>query len=233
MKHLFTFSFLLLFFYAQGQVSVNEAKLNVFGNPFSDANQNYINMLGKLEEKGSSQLLFEDWTIMSVEGNDGTVMQIDSANYSIDVDKVYFMKDGKLYELYKHTVNQLTLGNQLFKNIVTRGKEFSAHYYEVLSDGEFLLLKKYLMKTSNSSHHPMGIKTPNSQKTVMDSKLFYYDTKRSKLEKLPKNKGKLISIFGRGNEALILYANKNNLSSKSERDLKKLFDYFNMNREEG
>lgn len=233
MKHLFTFSFLLLFFCTHGQVSVNEAKLNVFGNPFSDANQNYINMLSKLDEKGSSQLLFEDWTIMSVEGNDGTVMQVDSANYSIDVDKIYFKNKGKLYELHKHTVKQLTLGNQLFKNIVTRGKEFSAHYYEVLSDGEFLLLKKYVMKTTSTSNHPMGIKTANSQKMVRDTKLYYYDTKRSKLEKLPKNKGKLIAIFGRGNETLIQYANKNNLSSKSETDLKNLFDFYNMSRENG
>ncbi|MBT8190285.1 MAG: hypothetical protein KJO29_07625, partial [Bacteroidia bacterium] len=152
MKKLLTLVFLFQVCFLFGQVSVNEAKLNVFGNPFYAANENYINMLSKLEEKGSSQMLFDDWTIMSVEGMDGKIMQVDSANYSIDVDKVYFINDGRLYELYKHTVKQFTLGNHLFRNIVTRGKDFSAHYYEVLADGEFQLLKKYLIKTSSSSN---------------------------------------------------------------------------------
>ncbi|MBT8190675.1 MAG: hypothetical protein KJO29_09635, partial [Bacteroidia bacterium] len=82
------------------------------------------------------------------------------------------------------------------------------------------------------SNHPMGIKTANSQKVVKDTSFFYYDTKRSKLEKLPKNKGKLIGIFGRGNDSLIQFANQNDLSAKSEDDLKKLFNFYNSNRDQ-
>lgn len=223
---------LLISISSDGQVSMNEAKLNVFGNPFTASNQNYIRMLSMMEDNSAKQMLFEDWTNISVEGKDGKVMQVDSANYSIDVDKVYFIQNAKLYELYEFNVEKIVLGGKMMKVYVDKSKDYDSNFYEVLADGHLDLIKKYTVTIKNMSSNPMGIKTPESQKMVQESKLYYFDNTRKKLEKLPKGKSKLIQIFGRGNNKLIEFANKNNLSPKREKDVVLLFNYYNKFKEE-
>jgi hypothetical protein len=214
-----------------GQQSLEEIKKNVYSNPFSEANQNYIRLMEEGAYKTNTEELFllKDWGKMAVIGYGDIKLEVDSANYVITDDKIYFIDEGKLYHLFPGQVEQLAIASVIFGCYYYEGKSERRKlgYFEILIDGELDLLKKYKIKNRKVNNNPMGIGNKKvEQYQAYD--LYYFDPDEQIALPVPSKKGKIIDLFGRKRSKMIDFARERDLSLNSENDVKLLFAYYNM-----
>ena len=90
------------------------------------------------------------------------------------------------------------------------------------------LLKKYRIEKENVVKHPMGISYGQKKfEEKVKSKLYYNSNKRKEIKKLPSNKNKLLKIFKSNRTEVLNYVKLKDISSKSEKDMIDLFNYYN------
>lgn len=155
---IFFWSLLTLPLYAQQAQS--EVKKLAYSNPFTEANQDAINMLNRTSNvEQISLLMFEDWQPMESLGRDSTLLLVDSANYHIELDKIMFILDGRMYALYPERIFYAKLGESVLINRPYSPKRHTMvnSYFEVLVAGAYSLLCKYEIRHETKNDHPMGL----------------------------------------------------------------------------
>ena len=217
------------------QSAETEVKRNIFLDLNSSVNQNYIRLLNESAALGNSNNLyfaFEDWTPIDVYSKKGDHIRIDSANYHMHDDVMFFKNKGNLSYLFPQEIEKIeTHGITYIALKDARSTKYL--YYELLVDGDYKLLKKQELVKKKVNDHPMGIThTPNEYKLVLKSKYLYHSSKNNNVEELPRKKNKLIKIFARNRNRMVQYARESDLSPKSEEDLIRLFQFYNVLKDE-
>ena len=211
-----------------GQAAVEQTKLELFSNPFHSGNELALRVLDEIPQKDRELLFaFDDWMPGKVTLNTGEVVKLDSVNLRRDVEQMQFVHDDEVHFLYANKVRQIEIEDRMFSSYF-KESENEFKYYEVLSDGPMTLYKHVVVKEKFESDHPMGI-THNNQKAKRYTveKFYYYDEDRQIFDGLPKKKKKVISLFRKGRNKLIDFAQSNNISLNKEEDLISFFDFYN------
>lgn len=210
------------------QVAKNEMNRQIFGNPFSAAHQNYFRAMSSNNElvKQDKYFLYSDWSSVEVLDKNNNLTLIDSCNYYIPENKFLFFKDGALFVLYPSHVSKVNVEGDTWSSCkeVEKKKGTQELFCQVLVEGPISLFKKYEVKEKRVSNNPMGI-ADVSKVEIIQKSTFYY-SKNGKIEKLPKKKKDLAKIFTGFKTKMIKYADQNKLSSKKEKDLIALFNYY-------
>ena len=212
------------------QESLTEVRKHAYGNPFDPANQDVINLLNRTSSPGQvSFLLFESWKRMNVQGMDNTQLRIDSANYHIVEDKIFFLSHGKLYELHPDRIKHVILDHRAFVHTAYEidGRRVGPGFFEVLEGGEYSLLRKFEIKKEVKNDHPMGIPAATEVSYKKDEKYFYFREGSDLPEAIPTNKKDFIMIFRKRRPEMAIFARENRISLRSEDDLKTIFAYYN------
>jgi hypothetical protein len=215
------------------QASLDDLKFNVFQNLNSTANQNYIRLMNEQErgEEGTQSFLFDNWQKATVTSKNDEILELDSLNYHIEDQNMFFMHKGKMYFLFPSVIENISVADRNFMSLHVKDKE-RAHnpyqFYEILVKGELNLLKKHEIEKRKVNDHPMGISSGIEKYDYYSkSKLYYANDELSVVEELPRSKKNIIKIFKRNRNRMVEYARENNASPKSESDMVGMFSYYN------
>ncbi len=224
----------ILFFISNsnyGQAALHDLKLNVFQNLNSSVNQNYIRLLNESASGNDTEANFEfdDWTNFEVFAKSGGSMMLDSANYHISDETMFFNLDGRLYYLYPNQVDYILVDNRKFiSKKIGGGSKTKYKYYEVLVEGEMNLLKNKSLERKKINNHPMGVSHGVEEYELKEKVKYYYCTLDDKEAiDVPSSKKNFIKIFKRNRNSMVQFARTNNISTKSEADLIRMFTYNN------
>lgn len=233
MKKLFILAFSLCPLLLSSQASLDDLKFNVFQDLNSTANQNYIRLMNEQErgEENSQSFLFDNWKKSTVTSKEGEVLELDSLNFHIEDQNMFFMKNGKMYFLFPAVIENIRVEDRYFTAIQNQNSEKSGNayqFYEVLVSGQLKLLKKYEIEKRKLNNHPMGISSGIEKYDYYSkAKLYYANDKLSLVEELPRSRKNIIKIFKRNRNRMVEYARENNASPKSEADMIGMFSYYN------
>ena len=96
--------------------------------------------------------------------------------------------------------------------------------FEIIWDGDlFALLKDY--STEIKTIKPEGYKDFSSDKYIVRKS--YYLIKDNKIEKFKLSKKNVLSLLKLNHKGVEKYVKQNKMSYKKDKDLKKIFDYYN------
>jgi hypothetical protein len=102
-------------------------------------------------------------------------------------------------------------------------------YFEILNDGDFKLLRKNYVEIKENSYakNYMGGGGDGREYFIHQSSLYYKPEPGSAAFKLQKNKREILHLFKDKKEEISSYIKQNKLSISSEKDLIKIFNYYN------
>jgi len=223
---LLIFCFLSLQGIAQG--THNQAKVDVFGNPFNSSNQMMIRALNQFDKFGAEKeyFIFPQWSSMEVYGKDGQYMKSDSANVLITENKILFYKEGELLQIFGSTAEKVIIENRVFKPFYKNPKVKVFQFFEVVVDQEFKLLKEWEVETKAVSNNPMGIADDSPPKVVKSTKLYYINTKGD-LVLVPRKKKEFIEIFSKSRRKMLELAKSEKRSIRNDDNVAFFFRYYN------
>ncbi len=231
MNYIFTFILAICVpFSVFAQESVTEIKKMAFENPYNPANQNLINMLNHEDNSSRRNLmLFDTWQSMDAEGLDGTRLHVDSANYHIATEKMFFLYQGKMFELFPEKIDQVKLGERTFVKhpIKVDGNRSRFQYFELLVRGEYNLLARFEIKTRVTNTNPMGLPGTNEEEYIRDENWYYLRTGARFPEPVPTRKSDFILIFRKNRSQMASFAKEKRISLRSREDVEAAFTYYN------
>ncbi len=182
---------------------------------FTDGGKTVRPMVGQPKVDGHP-FIKDVWSKGKVYFTNGFVKDVERLNYDALEQMLIMFENGIEFE-FTHPVKSFYLYDdntiQLFWNI-------NAAYYEVLYEGEQSLLKK----------HKKAILTQSKYSTawadgliISEDELFILDT-QFKMNKIKKG-GNIFKIFNNNQVQLKSFAKAEKLNLRSEKDLKRLFQY--------
>ena len=151
-----------------------------------------------------------------------------SARYNIYKNRIEIRIGEDVRSLHPHNIKGIAIDGDLFIYLSNGEDELSSvkNYYQVLSEGNLTLLKKYRLELHNSggtSLHP----NLGTQKEYKSSEDLYYARGGEGAFKLKRGKKNLEQLFGPKFQQLKIYADENSVGFKKEKDLIQLFDHYN------
>ncbi len=227
------FLFLATSQFVIGQAALNDLKFNIYQNLNSSVIQNYIRQLNEAETFEDSEFIFEydDWQKAYVIAKNGEAVEIDSANYHLRDANIFFMREGQMYFLYPEKLESVKFNDKTFVPVkANMGNKKPYDYFERLVNGELILLKHKRILQKKVNDHPMGISSGiEKMKSYAKYKLYYCDKEYDELKEVPRKKMEFIRIFKRDRNRMIQYAKENDISTKHEPDVIKMFIHYNSN----
>ena len=217
------------FMYAQ--TSLTDLKFNIYQNLNSSVIQNYIRLINESETGAGSQKAFEydSWQKAEVVSKENETLQLDSVNYHINDETMFFMREGRMYFLYPDMINSVVFKDKVF--IPFRSDldpKTPVKYYEILVDGDLVLLKNKFIERQKVNDHPMGISSGiDTYREIEKYRFYYYYKENNKINEVPRQKKKFIYLFRRNKKSMIQYARDNDISTKVEADVVDMFEYYN------
>ncbi len=214
---------------AFGQTALDEMKRQVYGNPFGAANENWVNMTNAMfDDNQISLLLLDSWETLEVEGADGELIMIDSANYHIEADKILFVYQGAMFELYPERVASALLDSTRFVSMTfDNDKELTRGYFEVLAQGDMWLYRRWSIDRVVTNSSPLGLPAAREERYELSEDLYYRLDSSSRPRELPKKRSDFIKIFRRDRSKMVDYAKRNGLNPKRNEDVLMLIAYYN------
>lgn len=204
---------------AQQQIKI----LNAFQHYKIQASNDYSKLLFLVHDNIISPLAektyFNDWENAFLVVNEQEIYSI-KARYHIFDDTFYMLLNGQKKAIYPHLIQGIVFRNRVFvsrKEMLDSGLKDG--YYEVLSDGEKKLLKKYIYnyKVDRKGNIKLG-----NQK-----ELIYTQHSQGLVREVDLAPNVFFDIFGENQVSIRTYAKENNLNLSKVNDLKNLFDYYN------
>lgn len=213
------------------QSSLDDLKFNVFQNLNNSVHQNYIRLLNESEQGKELDAVFEfdDWTPMLVTDLKDQQLKLDSCNYHLEDETIFFLRDNKLYYLFPSQIKSAAAGERVFIPVSEKNtKHGPFKYYELLAEGKMILLKDVIVEKRKINNHPMGIDhgVIEYENTIKTKFYYSHDGLRS-IHELPRSKNKLIKLFRSNRNRMVEFARDNQISPRSEQDLKAMFTYYN------
>jgi hypothetical protein len=225
-----TLGFVIYFLELSGQEALAEVKKLAYGNPFNAANENFINMANSFSDANQvSMMLFDDWKPVKIIGVDAENIIIDSANYHLEADKIVFIQDGNLYELFPEKIQYAQIDEHKFVSMLYEAdkKSLERGYFEMLVEGDYNLLCKQMLVKEISNSSPLGLAATKEVKFVLTEKLYYQASNGKRPLKVPGKKADFINIFRRDRNELASFAKSNKYSLKRTEDIESIFNYYN------
>ena len=211
-----------------GQDALTELKKQAFANPLSEVNQGLISMLNNMSVQEVDLLLFSDWQPLHVVGRGDELLKVDSANYHIELNTILFVRHGQMHVLYPSKVRQAMLGEHKFVSMPFVVKQRMARaFFEVLTEGEFTLLRKYALVEKVTNTHPMGTAATRDITLEPGSDLFYHQARARHVYPLPGRKRDVIMLFRRSQADMVAFARDRKLSVRQDEDMQELFRFYN------
>ncbi len=226
---LFTALLLLPALTLSAQQAADEVKKLAYENPYLEANQDAIRLLNaSTDNEDVSFMLFDHWRPMETLGKDSTLLHVDSANYQIRLDKIVFMNQGKMYELYANKVVYARVGDRVFirRDYMEKGRRVP-HFFEVLVAGEYALVCKYDMTEEIRNESPLGLEATKHVEYTKGHDYYYLKSNSNTPEPLPRKKRDFIMIFKKHRPELVVFAKEHKVSLHNEDDLREIFTYYN------
>ncbi|MDX1477105.1 MAG: hypothetical protein R3301_05335 [Saprospiraceae bacterium] len=229
MKRLLFLLLLLPVSWVTAQDAISEVKKQAFGNPYNQANENFINLMNEMSSTNRvSLLLFDRWMPMQIVGRDSTMFRVDSANYHIESDKIVFFHGGDFYQLFPERIDHVVMGDRTFISMqFINGREPGRGYFEVLEDGEMRLLVRHEITRKVKNDNPMGLPAAKEIEIRQSADLFYLTATGRRPEPVPRKRRELIGIFRRDRAEVADFATEQRLSPKKTEDVRRLFAFYN------
>lgn len=220
-KVFFILCVILLFYYKPANAQV---LLDVKGEPIKE--NSYT------EVEGNS-FLINDWLSGSInlENNKDVTA---SLKYDIFANVLLFKKENGEILAVKNKIRGFTLNNTnseisnisplVFVNgYPTTGKQTEGSFYQLIADGKVRLLKYYKKSIDER---------PGTSYTASVTKSFkllqvYYIFRDGNLTEIQPNKKSILKLFDDHTAQLDTYLKANNVNFKSDKDLQKLFTWYN------
>lgn len=208
---------------------MNQLRRDAFADPFNPANENVISVLNAMYgERQVSLTLFQEWTALKITGANGEMLVIDSANYHAGEDKIFFMRNGRFYILTPEKIRQAVLGGREFIYARYRKEQRTWHqgYFEVLTAGEFLLLRRHVMVHEVLNRNPMGLPSAREESLRMEEH-FYYARTGENPEHLPRKRRDLVTIFRSHRREMMDWIKASRIRMHTAGDLIRVFEHYN------
>jgi hypothetical protein len=212
------------------QESAAEVRRHAYVNPFDQGNETLINLLNR-QDKGDEyrMLLLSEWRPLHAEGYDSMTLDVDSANFHLGQNRIYFIYGGKLFSLYPDKTRNAILDGRKFERFLyktDRGTLQSA-YFEIVEPGEYTLLCRHDIRVVEKNAHPMGLEATRS---VEYRQIQNYDYLRQGVqypEPVPLKKSAFIMIFRKNRPQIAAFAKEHRISLRSRDDILSTFRYYN------
>ncbi len=197
--------------------SANSEGLTVNGDLYKDMN--------------GSPYLFNDWVKGNIQLEDGTIYNNLNLKYDQVRELLIFLADDNTSKRFSAPVKAFTLTNAddkdwpriTFRNgfkAIDGGNEKT--YYEVLADGNTLLLKRTEKKIVDERAPGSLIVSKQISATTK-----YYISSNNRISKIKKDKKSVLEVLGNKQSDLETYIKNNNLNLKEDADLIRLIEYYN------
>lgn len=226
----FTLGLIIAFTQLDAQEALNEVKKLAYGNPFNAGNENFINMTNALsDDKEFSLMMFDDWKSIEINGANDELINIDSANYHMEADKILFIQRGSMFELYPEKIQCAEIDGHKFVSLTYEAdkKSLERAYFEVLVEGEYTLLTRRDLVEEVSNTSPLGLAATREVRFVLTEKLYYQTASGKRPLEVPRKKADFTKIFRRDRNELASYAKENKFSLKRTEDVQAIFNYYN------
>ena len=175
-----------------------------------------------------SEYLQEDFTEGFVMTPEKEVYRL-RARYDAYNDEIQFINQKKeLKALLPQRIKAVALGKQIFVPALTKSKkgEMNWAYFELLSEGKMLLLKRHEAVAQTVQSHPVLGTVNNEYKVVIREKLYYGKAKQM-VQPIKKGRKAILKLLSDEKEAISQFVKHKKLSYKKEADLVKIFSYYN------
>lgn len=142
-----------------------------------------------------------------------------AGNFDVEISK------DSVYVLEGQNIKTLTINGDVFKKYFNINSHKYNIYQVIYENNEFSLLREDKVISSN-----IRDALSQSELKIKLTRVISYFKKNTKdenhLEKVKLNKKLILSLVGDKNESVMNYVKTNNLSFKQEKDLKKIFQYY-------
>ncbi|RLD19256.1 MAG: hypothetical protein DRI69_08750 [Bacteroidetes bacterium] len=229
-RKLFSLLFIIAFQQMGAQEALGEVKKMAYGNPFNAGNENFINLTNALsDDQQVSLMMFDNWKSIEINGVNNELILIDSANYHMEEDKFLFVHHGGLYELYPEKIEFVHIDNHKFVNLTYEAerKSLERAYFEVLVDGDYILLSRRELVQEITNTSPLGLSATREVTYVLTEKLYYQSSSDRRPLEVPRKKADFTKIFRRDRSELADYAKGNKYSVKRTEDVISIFNFYN------
>lgn len=172
---------------------------------------------------GSPLLSREKHNVLTIYSKDNKVFTFSQGNYNAKEDKfvVWLTKDS-IYQFSNSEIDSTTINNLKFKRIKSQIDERN---YAILAETDaFSVVKGYFFSTIEADINPLTGKKLNKDRIVIKETVFTY--KNGNLEEFKLSKKHILKLLSNKKKEIQGYVSKNNLSYKSERDLKRIVKYY-------
>lgn len=190
----------------------DEIELDVLGTPYMNDSwmYGYFNAYDTIKIEGLFRYNVFNQEIAFINGEDTL-----SIAAPLNVDTISFSGKYFTYSLYIEE---------------KRGTDaLASAYFEILNEGDFKLLKKNYVEIKENSYakNYMGGGGDGREYFIHKSSLYYKPEPGSAAFKLQKNRRKVLNIFEDKKSEISDYIKENKLNISNEKDLIKIFIYYN------
>jgi len=109
--------------------------------------------------------------------------------------------------------------------VYTKNNSNVLGFFQILSEGKILLLKKTNLKLLNANYNGTVVAGNKDNKYIKEYKYFVY--KNNKIIKIRKRRKNILKTFNNQANKIEKFVKQNNLSYKKEYDLIKIFNFYN------
>ena len=205
----------------QGQVNqdiLNEESGNGLVGGVNDL-WNYHTVKRGAEEISGNPFLFDDWNNGGVVYSEGNAFDIEKLNYNVYSDEIAELKSqNEVFVIDKGVIDSLMISGRRFHKL-------NGSFYEMLSTGAKLnLLKRHTTRISEGQFNPTDGTTTPSRLVQMED---YYISKGGAITKFKPSKSSVMQLCSDREKEIKKLVKDENLSFKKEKDLGRIFDYYN------
>ena len=167
----------------------------------------------------------KEWKPGSISFKSGSSTELDQINYNIFVNKISYKKNGVEFNpVSSYNITGFTIGKRhfIFDEIGNTGRKTM---YEVLSEGEIRLLKKYITKIKPGQASNGIVRETNDR--YNDEKEYYSKKEGAPVSQLKLKNKDLLVVFKDKEKGIRKYIEANKLKARKEEDLVLMFIQFN------
>ena len=172
---------------------------------------------------GSPLLSSEKHNVLTIYSKDNKVFTFSQGNYNTKEDKfVVWLSKDSIYQFSNSEIDSATINDLKFKRIKSQNDERN---YAILAEtNSFSVVKGYFFSTLEADINPLTGKRLSKDKIVVKESVFIY--KNGNLEEFKLSKKNVLKLMSNKRKEIQGYVAKNKLSYKSDRDLKRIFKYY-------
>ncbi|MGZ2370239.1 hypothetical protein ACXR6G_10665 [Ancylomarina sp. YFZ004] len=194
---------------------------------FSEINKNLFEDFSNLSNVDGDFFINKDWTEGSVFFNDKHVVNNVSLRYFIKGKEMHVNHDGKIMKIINQTsIDSIIIGEHKFVySELIFGSTVIQDYLELLSAGSKKLYKHYTNKFIKAKE-VSSYQTQESDKYII-KKEYFVGVNDNVAEFFKPKKKTILALFSDKKENVVDFVKKNKLKYSREKDLVKIFNYYN------